>query len=167
MFSESPASGKGLVSESSGATVPASDEKSSRRPHWGLRKYECFSIPHRHAKCSRDWEFHRIWRGWREVARFARVASVRRRASVGGWRGVGCRSIRSVGCLASRGAIAGAFASVAVQLAFTYAPLMNKLFHTAPIDLGAWLRVAGVSAASFLIVELEKQVRARRRRSLS
>ena len=30
---------------------------------------------------------------------------------------------------------------LAAQCLFTYAPVMNKLFHTAPIDAEAWLEL--------------------------
>jgi hypothetical protein len=33
---------------------------------------------------------------------------------------------------------------------------MNRLFHTAPIDLGAWLRITAVAARVFVAVEFEK-----------
>jgi hypothetical protein len=48
---------------------------------------------------------------------------------------------------------------VVAQLLFTYAPPMNRLFHSAPMDAGAWLRIAAVAAASFLVVETEKWLR--------
>jgi hypothetical protein len=55
---------------------------------------------------------------------------------------------------------------IGVLLFFTYAPLMQVAFHTAAIDLGAWLRIAAVSALSFTIVEVEKWMRFRARRPL-
>jgi len=51
---------------------------------------------------------------------------------------------------------------LAAQLLFTYAPIMNRLFHTAPIGPGSWLRIAGVALAAFLAVEFEKWIRFRR-----
>jgi len=50
---------------------------------------------------------------------------------------------------------------IGIQLVFTYTPLMNATFHTAAIDVGAWMRIAAVSALSFAIVEIEKWVRGR------
>lgn len=52
---------------------------------------------------------------------------------------------------------------IIAQLLFTYAPVMNNLFHTAPIDIGAWLRIAAVALGAFVIVEIEKFVRFGRR----
>ena len=69
------------------------------------------------------------------------------------------RSFLALGALANRWAIAGALSMIGCQLFFTYAPIMNKLFHTAPLDLGSWLRITVVALLSFAAVELEKSVR--------
>jgi magnesium-transporting ATPase (P-type) len=47
-------------------------------------------------------------------------------------------------------------AMAACQAVFTYLPLFNKLFGTAPLVPRAWLSVLGVGAAVFLLVEAEK-----------
>ena len=65
----------------------------------------------------------------------------------------------TAGFLANRWAFAGAAAMVVAQLLFTYTPVMNRLFHTAPIGADAWLRILGVAAAVFIIVEVEKWLR--------
>ncbi len=69
------------------------------------------------------------------------------------------RSVFSIGLFKNRPAIAGAIAMVGVQLFFTYSPLMHSAFHTAAIDLGAWMRIAAVSSLSFAVVEIEKWCR--------
>ncbi len=69
------------------------------------------------------------------------------------------RSFLSVGFLTNRWVIAGALLMLAVQLAFTYTPLMNELFRTAPISGGSWLRIMGVAAVVFFAVEFEKWLR--------
>jgi cation-transporting ATPase F len=69
------------------------------------------------------------------------------------------RSAFSVGLLANRWAIAGAAAMSAAQLMFTYMPVMNALFHTAPIGGSAWLKIAGVALAAFVVIEVEKWLR--------
>ena len=48
---------------------------------------------------------------------------------------------------------------IALQLLFTYAPLMNQLFHTAPISGESWLHILGVAAVVFIVVEVEKWIR--------
>jgi len=47
----------------------------------------------------------------------------------------------------------------------TYLPLMNRLFHSAPIDAGSWLRILGVAGAALVAVELEKWILFGRRAS--
>ena len=49
------------------------------------------------------------------------------------------------------------------QLLLTYAPVMNNLFHTAPLNAESWLRITGVAAIAFGAVEFEKWIRFRRR----
>jgi magnesium-transporting ATPase (P-type) len=53
-------------------------------------------------------------------------------------------------------------AAVLLQLLFTYAPFMNVLFATEPLDLGAWGRCLAVGLALFVVVETEKWIVRRR-----
>ena len=50
-------------------------------------------------------------------------------------------------------------AIIAIQLLFTYIPFMNELFHSAPISVESWLRIAFVAIVAFVAVELEKWIR--------
>jgi Ca2+-transporting ATPase len=61
-------------------------------------------------------------------------------------------------------ALVGAACMIGAQLLFTYAPFMQHLFHTAPLDAGAWLRITGVALLSFAAIELEKWIRFGRHR---
>jgi len=74
-----------------------------------------------------------------------------------------CRSLHrpcfSEGFFSNRWVFVGAFTMFGAQLAFTYTPVMNRLFHTAPLTGEAWLRIGGVAALVFFIVELEKWLR--------
>jgi Ca2+-transporting ATPase len=74
-----------------------------------------------------------------------------------------CRSLNhsvfAIGGFTNLWAIVGSLAMLGAQLLFTYVPLMNKLFHTAPIDPESWLRIAAVAGAAFIAVELEKWIR--------
>ena len=74
-----------------------------------------------------------------------------------------CRSLNhsvfAIGLFTNRWAIAGSLAMLWAQLLFTYAPVMNKLFHTAPIDAESWLRIAAVAGVAFVAVEIEKRIR--------
>jgi magnesium-transporting ATPase (P-type) len=80
-----------------------------------------------------------------------------------------CRSLHhsffSLGFLSSRWALAGTLAMLSAQLLFTYAPVMNQLFHTAPISAESWLRIVVVAAVAFAVVEIEKWLRFGRGRS--
>lgn len=74
-----------------------------------------------------------------------------------------CRSLRDsilnrqgfLGNTLALQAIGGLFL---LQLAYTYLPFMQALFHTAPIDAGAWLRIGLAGLLLLLVVEAEKAI---------
>jgi Ca2+-transporting ATPase len=74
-----------------------------------------------------------------------------------------CRSLKqtpfALGFFTNRWVIIGSLAMLAAQFLLTYVPVMNRLFHTAPIGAGAWLRIVAVSAVAFIAVEIEKWIR--------
>jgi Ca2+-transporting ATPase len=80
-----------------------------------------------------------------------------------------CRSLNhsifSIGAFTNRWVVFGALAMLTAQLAFTYAPVMHTLFHTAPLAPESWLRIATVAATVFGVVEFEKWLRFGRGRS--
>ena len=45
---------------------------------------------------------------------------------------------------------------IALQLAFTYLPAMQTVFHTAALGWASWAVILGLSVAKFLAVEAEK-----------
>jgi magnesium-transporting ATPase (P-type) len=71
------------------------------------------------------------------------------------------------GLLGNRYVLMAVAVVIFFQLLFTYLPLMQHFFATAPIDMGAWLRILGVGVLVFLAVEIEKailrEIRKRRR----
>jgi len=69
------------------------------------------------------------------------------------------RSMLSIGLFSNLWIFAGIGAMIAAQLVFTYLPIFNSLFHTAPIGVATWLRILSMSAIVYLIVELEKWIR--------
>jgi magnesium-transporting ATPase (P-type) len=75
------------------------------------------------------------------------------------------RSFWSMGLFSNRWVWLGAGLMLALQLAFTYLPLFNTLFYTAPIDADAWLGIVVFALACGVIVGLEKAIRARFRRA--
>jgi magnesium-transporting ATPase (P-type) len=74
-----------------------------------------------------------------------------------------CRTLNrpffTVGFFTNRLALYGVLTMLGAQLLFTYAPLMNELFHTAPLGTASWLRITAVAATAFAAVELEKWIR--------
>jgi magnesium-transporting ATPase (P-type) len=75
-----------------------------------------------------------------------------------------CRSLThsmaSLGYFSNPWIIGGISAMLAAQIAFTYAPVMNRLFHTAPLPAATWLHIIGVGLIAFALVGLEKWIRA-------
>jgi cation-transporting ATPase F len=55
----------------------------------------------------------------------------------------------------------GVTAMLLLQVIVTYVPVMNRLFHTMPIDGQAWLLILALSFPVYLIVEIEKWLRRR------
>jgi cation-transporting P-type ATPase F len=74
-----------------------------------------------------------------------------------------CRSLHhsvfAIGLFTNRWTIFGALAMMGAQLLFTYAPVMNHLFHSAPLPAESWLRIVSVAAMVFVAVEFEKWIR--------
>ena len=66
------------------------------------------------------------------------------------------RSALSVGLFSNPWIWGGIAAMTLLQLAFTYIPAMNVLFHSAPIGVGSWLRVLGVGLVIYAVVGFEK-----------
>ncbi len=56
----------------------------------------------------------------------------------------------------------GIATTIALQIAFTYAPWMNSLFATAPIGWLAWAAIAGIAIVCWFAVELDKRWHAHR-----
>lgn len=74
-----------------------------------------------------------------------------------------CRSLTksmfALGLFSNRWIVVGVATMIALQLAFTYVPLMNYLFHTAPIGWDAWWRILLTGVAAYVIVGVEKRLR--------
>ena len=71
-----------------------------------------------------------------------------------------CRSLVGpswrLGFFSNRWIVGGVLVQVAAQAAFTYLPLMNAVFGTAPLDGEAWVRILGVAAAIALVISVDK-----------
>ncbi|WP_434658465.1 cation-transporting P-type ATPase [Sulfurimonas sp. NW9] len=55
----------------------------------------------------------------------------------------------------------GIFCMIGASVALTYLPIMNKMFHTAPISLHDWLNIFAVGVLIYVTVAIEKMVRQR------
>ncbi len=76
---------------------------------------------------------------------------------------INCRSLRrsifSIGWFSNPRLWLGIGLTGVLQLIFTYAPLMNRYLHTAPLDATVWLRILGIAMGALIVVELEKKLR--------
>ena len=74
-----------------------------------------------------------------------------------------CRSLRfsmfQLGLFSNPWIWGGIAAMTVAQLLFTYSPLMNQLFHTAPIGLMDWVHILGVGLIIYLVIGAEKKIR--------
>ncbi len=77
-----------------------------------------------------------------------------------------CRSLRlpiwQLGYFTNKGVWLGAAAMLLAQLAMTYVPFMNTLFHTAPIDWWWWGVISGAGVVVFVLAEVKKAFGRRR-----
>ena len=76
-----------------------------------------------------------------------------------------CRSLTlplwRIGLLSNRWVWVGSGVMLLLQLAWTYVPLMNRLFHTAPIHWTWWLAFTAAGLVVFALVEVKKLLAAR------
>ncbi|MBK9265175.1 MAG: HAD-IC family P-type ATPase [Polyangiaceae bacterium] len=76
-----------------------------------------------------------------------------------------CRSLTEssfrIGFFSNKPLLLGAVGMALLQLAFTYLPVMNRLFHTAPIGWREWLLIVSSGLVASLVVGIEKAIRAR------
>ncbi|RLA22684.1 MAG: cation-transporting P-type ATPase [Gammaproteobacteria bacterium] len=74
-----------------------------------------------------------------------------------------CRSLRismfRLGLFSNMWVWSGIFSIMMAQLAFTYLPIMNQLFHTAPISLHDWLPIIAVGLIIYIVIDLDKTIR--------
>jgi Ca2+-transporting ATPase len=70
------------------------------------------------------------------------------------------KSVFQLGFFSNMWVFVGVAVMLLVQIAYTYLPVMNRLFQSAPLDLGAWGRIVAAGIIAFTIVEFEKWLRA-------
>jgi potassium/sodium efflux P-type ATPase len=74
-----------------------------------------------------------------------------------------CRSLTKsmfrIGLFTNPWVLVGSGVMIVLQLLFTYASFMNKIFHSAPIAASDWLLIIIISVAVYTIIGLEKWLR--------
>jgi Ca2+-transporting ATPase len=70
------------------------------------------------------------------------------------------KSIFKLGLFTNIWVFFGVTAMMLIQMVYTYVPVMNQLFHSTAIGFGSWMRIMLAGVIGFLIVELEKKLRA-------
>ncbi|MFH1019276.1 MAG: cation-transporting P-type ATPase [Pseudomonadota bacterium] len=68
------------------------------------------------------------------------------------------KSVFQLGFFSNLWVLGGVAAMTLVQVAYTYLPVMNRLFQSAPVDLGVWGRTVAAGLAVFVIIEIEKRL---------
>ena len=71
------------------------------------------------------------------------------------------RSMFSLGVFSNHWLIGGVIIMIILQLLFTYAPIMNRIFYSAPIGLSSWLLIVAVGAVIYTVVGFEKWLQKR------
>ena len=73
-----------------------------------------------------------------------------------------CRSLKksafAIGFFSNVWIVWGVVLMVLIQILYVQAPVMNKLFHSVPIPLDAWIRICGVGILIAMVVGAEKRV---------
>ncbi len=69
------------------------------------------------------------------------------------------KSVFQLGFFSNAWLFGGVAVMLLIQIVYTYLPVMNTLFQSAPIDLEAWFRIAVAGIVTFAIVEFEKWLR--------
>ncbi len=92
----------------------------------------------------------------------ARTAAVNLFVVVEAFYLINCRSLNSsvwtIGWFSNRWVLGGLAVQAIGQLAFTYLPVMNGLFDSAPINGETWLRVLVIGLLAWVIVTVDKRV---------
>ncbi|WLE95985.1 MAG: cation-transporting P-type ATPase [Candidatus Electrothrix communis] len=70
------------------------------------------------------------------------------------------KSVFQLGFFSNIWVFVGVAAMLLIQMVYTYVPVMQQLFHSTSIGFGSWARIMLAGAIGFLIVEVEKKLRA-------
>ena len=99
----------------------------------------------------------------------ARTVALNVVAFIQGFYLLNCRSLNhslfSVGLFRNGWLWLGLVSMLLLQVALTHLPLLNTIFRTAPLGVDEWLRILGAGFAALILVEIQKWVLSRFRRS--
>lgn len=68
------------------------------------------------------------------------------------------RSMWRIGLFGNRWILGGVSVQILAQLAITYLPPMNQIFHTAPISAQTWVRILLIALLASAVVAIDKRV---------
>ena len=71
------------------------------------------------------------------------------------------KSIFRLGFFSNMWVFGGVAAMLLLQILYTYLPLMNTLFQSAPISMESWYRILGAGVIAYLVVEFKKWLQVR------
>ncbi len=71
-------------------------------------------------------------------------------------------SVFRIGFFTNPWAFAGVAVMIVLQMLYTYMPLANRIFQSAPITVGDWAQILVVAVTVYLLVEFEKAYRRRK-----
>jgi Ca2+-transporting ATPase len=69
------------------------------------------------------------------------------------------RSLFRMGIMSNKPLLLAVSATILLQIAVIYIPLLNNFFHTQPLTLVELLATAGISSIVFIVVEIEKAIK--------
>jgi Ca2+-transporting ATPase len=75
------------------------------------------------------------------------------------------KSIFRLGFFSNMWVFGGVAAMLLLQILYTYLPLMNTLFQSAPISMESWSRILGAGVIAYLVVEFKKWLQVRMTKS--
>ncbi len=73
------------------------------------------------------------------------------------------KSVFELGLFSNIWVFAGVSGMLFLQIIYTYLPFMNRLFQSTAIGVDSWIRITLAGVVAYLIVELEKKMRAKTR----
>ncbi len=71
------------------------------------------------------------------------------------------RSMFHIGLFSNKWILVGIVLMVALQMVYTYLPIMNTIFESSPIGIDAWIKIITLAIISYLVIELDKWIRER------